>query len=250
MTLEEICQKYGYSESSVLKQWTRTQEKIYNKYGVKIKKEGRGTKATYIEEKDEISDNRALTMFDETRTELVLNNESLSLINCDFLVFLGIVSTPMGMFRGTYEDFLKYIGAGVTKDNLEMLEDALLGLVDRELIVYDTDEDVIILYVKRKAEKEMSLGIEMIRHCRILAEVYHKHKRGWLNLFKVWVAVQICAEEQPFTMEKISKMTNLSKPQIRDAKKILERDELFRTSRAGRYFLCQGMNVDLNGFYN
>ena len=90
----------------------------------------------------------------------------------------------------------------------------------------------------------------MIRHCRILADVYHKQKKGWLNLFKVWVAVQICAEEQPFTMDRICEMTNLSKAQIREAKKILERDELFRTSRAGQYFLCKGMNVDLNGFYN
>ena len=81
MTLQELCKKYGYSESSVVKQWTRTQEKIYNKYGIKIIKEGRGNKTQYIEEKKDGSDNRALTMYDETRTELILNNESLSLVN-------------------------------------------------------------------------------------------------------------------------------------------------------------------------
>lgn len=251
MTLKELCEKYNVSESSVQSNFVRTRNSIYKKYGVTIKKIGRGKTAIYEEEKiDLISDKRALTMFDETRTEIIFNNESLNLINADFLVFLGIISTPMGMFRGTAADFLRYVGIKPTEENLEILEFTLLELVDRELVFYDVDEDIIILYVRRKVEKEMRLGIEMIKRCREIAEKNNKHKDGWIKLLKVWVSVQICSSDQPFTIETLSKMTGLSRFQIMDCKKLLEQDELFKTSRAGSYFKCLGTNVLLNGFYN
>ena len=44
-------------------------------------------------------------------------------------------------------------------------------------------------------------------------------------------------------------MTGLSYKQIRDVKRLLEQNDAFITNRAGSYFNCLGMNVDLNGFY-
>lgn len=251
LTLTELCEKYHLSEQTVTTQFVRTQKSIYKKYGVEIKKVGRGKSAYYEEEGREYrSDGRASTMFNEEKQEIALNNESLNLLNADFLMFLGIVSTPMGMFRGTPQDFLQYIGVKTSDENLEMLEDSLLGLVDRGLICYDVDEDTIILYVRRRVEQEMKLGIQMVKHCRELAIQHKKQQDGWLKLLKVWVAVQICYEDQPFTIKRLAEMTNLSQDQVKDAKKILEDDDLFKTSRAGRGLICKGSNVELNAFYN
>ena len=147
MSLNELCEKYNLTESTVLTNFTRTQKSLLKKYGVVVKKVGRGKAAYYEEEHTEIiSDRRALTMFDETHSDIMLNKDSLTLINADFLIFLGVVSTPMAMFRGTPQDFLRYIGVKINSENLEMLEDTLLNLVDRELICYDVDEDVIIYH--------------------------------------------------------------------------------------------------------
>lgn len=247
MTLLELCEKYSVSESSVTNMWPRTQKSILKKYGVSIIKKGRGKNAYYQEERKEpVSDGRALTMYEETHIDFMLNKDSLNLLNSDFLIFLGIVSTPMAMFRGTPQDFLSYIGVTVNQDNLDMLDDTLLNLADRELICYDVDDDVIILYIRRKAEKEMKLGIEMIQHCRQLAEKTGKRKDSWLKILKVWIAIQIAAEDQPFTLQDISDMTGISRTQVSEYKRILEDDDIFKTSRAGSYLICRGSYVDFN----
>ena len=123
MTLQEVSEKYKVSESSLKSSFPRTQAAILKKYGVTIKKEGRGASATYIEEV--LDDQRALTMYEEQTDILFINSEQLSMINWDFHVFLGIITTPMLVFRGSYVDFLKYIQAPVTETNLEELKTAL-----------------------------------------------------------------------------------------------------------------------------
>lgn len=45
-------------------------------------------------------------------------------------------------------------------------------------------------------------------------------------------------------------MTGLSYKQIRDVKKLLETNDIFISNRAGSYWKCLGMNVDLNVFYD
>ena len=49
MTLEELCQKYNYAETSVIHGFPRIKESILKQYGVEIIKVGRGKKAEYIE---------------------------------------------------------------------------------------------------------------------------------------------------------------------------------------------------------
>ena len=85
----------------------RTQKSILKKHGIRIIKEGRGKTANYIEEVED--DCRAITMFKEVKEEMILSNDTLKLMNWDFMCFLAIITTPMLVFRGSYEDFLVII---------------------------------------------------------------------------------------------------------------------------------------------
>jgi len=90
----------------------------------------------------------------------------------------------------------------------------------------------------------------MLRESRRIADENHKNFNKIPQLVKVWEAIRICYENQPFTYAEISNMTGLSYKQIRDVKRLLESNDAFKTSRAGSYFLCEGMKVDLNAFIN
>ena len=40
----------------------------------------------------------------------MLSRDSIKhIINMDFAVFIGIIMTPLQVFRGSYEDFLDYV---------------------------------------------------------------------------------------------------------------------------------------------
>lgn len=49
MTLKQFCEKYYYSEITVLNAFPQVQRSVLKKYGVLIEKKGRGRKADYIE---------------------------------------------------------------------------------------------------------------------------------------------------------------------------------------------------------
>lgn len=49
MTQEELANKYGYSETSIYKNFPAVQAGILRKTGVLVKKVGKGKKAEYIE---------------------------------------------------------------------------------------------------------------------------------------------------------------------------------------------------------
>ena len=167
MTLQEVAEKYRVAESSLKNAFPRTQASILKKYGVKIKKEGRGASAVYIEEW--LDDQRALTMYDETKNSFAISSETLSMINWDFHVFLGIITTPMLVFRGSYEDFLKYVTAPVNNNNLWELKMALEHLAARDYISYQIDKTNTNYFVAAlwyQTEKDMEIGIEMVRTCK------------------------------------------------------------------------------------
>lgn len=90
----------------------------------------------------------------------------------------------------------------------------------------------------------------MLRESQRIVDENHKNFNKIPQLVKVWEAIRVCYENQPFTYAEISKMTGLSYKQIRDVKRLLESNDVFKTSRAGSYFLCEGMKVDLNAFIN
>ena len=78
MTLREICDKLDLSESSVKTNFTRTQ-KILLKKNIKLIKNGRGAAATY--EIEYLNDNRAMTIYEEVKEDIILSNESMEFPN-------------------------------------------------------------------------------------------------------------------------------------------------------------------------
>ena len=130
MTLEEVSKRFNVSESSLTGAFPRTQKSILKKWGVHLIKKGRGAAAIY-EIEEEKTDCRAMTLYNEIKDDIAFDEESIHLMTWPFLVFLTIISTPMLVFRGSYEDFLNYIQLKVSKENLDDLKETLQELTDR-----------------------------------------------------------------------------------------------------------------------
>lgn len=247
MNLAELCAKYSVSESSVKTAFPRTQKALLKKYGVKIIKEGRGAAAEYFEVWED--DGRANSIYDEVKDDIIIDNESFKLMDWDFLVFLAIIITPMRVFRGTYEDLLRYIDIKVTPYNLRLVKYALDDLKNKGFVNYSIDnstsENYIIAYIYRKIEQEMHIDKGMVTTCKKLAEKYNK--RSWVPLLKTWLGIQMMFERQPYTMNDLKKVTGLSEYQLKTCNQILKESEIYRTSRAYNcYYRCVGQYVDLN----
>lgn len=253
MTILELSEKYNIAEKTISHNFPRVQKSILEKYGIKVTKEGRGQKAVYHEEVED--DHRALTLYNEDNTKQVgISDNSLRLLNWDFMVFIAIVTTPMLVFRGSYIDFLKYIDCRVTDSNIKLLKNSLETLFNQEYISYTidkTDNNYFIAGLYRKTETDFEVGVNMIIECRLLAGKHHK--RSWVSLLKTWLGVQMLSTVQPFTLNDLESVTGMSKYQITDSLKILRESEIFKTSKAyyiGEEIVCLGLNVDLNQFYN
>jgi predicted transport protein len=100
--------------------------------------------------------------------------------------------TPWGVFRGTREEFLKYISIKKNKKNLEALDEAFLSLMNKEYIAFHEDGKHIIVYIREKIEEEMKLGSKMVKQCREIVRKHNKTTDKVPQLIKVWLAVQIC----------------------------------------------------------
>lgn len=251
MTLEELCNKYEVSESTVTSNFKRVQASIKKKTGIIIEKEGRGKSAVYNEIVQDTG--RANVMFEEEKKDFIIDRSALSYESIEFNCFLAIVLTQFMVFRGTYEDLLKYMGLKINDKNLDMIKDAMEGLRDREIILlyYDksTEEEFFTASLLRKAEVDMKIGIDMVKTCKKIAD--DNNKRDYIPLLKTWLAMQIMAEDQPFKLADLENLTGLSTYQVRESKKLLEGNELFKTTRAYQSGIkCVGQSVDLNGFYN
>lgn len=255
MTLQELCKKYDVSETSIKNAFPRTQQSILKKHGIKIIKEGRGKNAIYHEEKQEIfDDKRAMSLYMEDKEKILMDNESFNnLMNWDFLVFLAIVTTPMLVFRGSYDDFLKYVEIPRTDGNRRLLKDALRQLEDKDFISYTidkTNKDFFIAGLYKKVEDEMEIGIGMVRICKQLADKYNK--RSWVPLLKTWLGVQMMMKkEQKYTIKSLSAATGLSEYQIKESNRILKNSSIYLSSRAYKnYMTCIGCVAEMNVFYS
>ena len=245
MTAKEICELFGCSESSLKTNFIRTAASLKKKYNVDIIRcEKDGHRYYQIFE-----DTRALTIYNEVN-DIPITIESLSFEAYQFYVFLALAASSQGVYRGRREDLLKYVGIKPTKKNIEILNKVIESLVKKDFIVFHEDEDIIILYLRARLEKQHSISINMMRECQRIADENHKSFNKIPQLLQVWEAVRICEENQPFTYADLAKMTGLSYKQIRDVKRLLEQNDAFITNRAGSYFKCLGMNVELNGFFN
>ena len=245
MTIEEVVQMFGYSQNSIKKNFKRTAEAIKKKHNIDLIKCTTKDGVRY----QIFEDDRALTIYQET-DDIFITLESLSYEEYEFYIFLAIAASPFSVFRGKREDLLKYVGIKVNKKNIEMLNNVLKALVEKECVGLQEDDDFIIVYLRGHLENEYPVRIDMLRESRRIADENHKNFNKVPQLVKVWEAIRICYDNQPFTYAEISDITGLSYKQIRDVKRLLEENEIFKTSRAGSYFLCNGMKVDLNAFIN
>ena len=250
MTLKEFCLKYGYTENTVKKKWTQIQLKILKDTGVKVVKQGRGERTEYVEEMDSYP--RALTMFEEGASDLFVSAD-LNMINWDFHIFLAIVTTPMRVFRGTIEQLLQYMMVPISAESKEKVQIALNNLVEGGFIGYivdtSTTEGYFTVTLVREKEVKMKINYQMLLTCKQLAE--EENKRSWVPLLKMWLGVQMLADEQPYTAAQLQQLTGLSAYQIRECDRILKKNEIYKTQKV--YLdqtTCLGKNVDLNGFYN
>lgn len=245
MTAKQVAEMFGYSESSLKTNFARTAASIKKKYNVDVIKCIKGKDVFY----QLFEDTRALTIYNQIQ-DIPITLESLSFEAYQFFVFLALAASSQGVYRGRREDLLKYIGVKSTKKNIETLNKVIDSLVQKEYIAFHEDEDFIIIYLKTKLEKQYSISVDMMRECQRIADENHKSFNKIPQLMQVWEAVKICEKNQPFTYADLANMTGLSYKQIRDVKRLLEQNSAFITSRAGSYFACLGMNVDLNGFFN
>lgn len=251
MTLEEVAKKFEVSETSLKGAFPRTQKSILKKWGVHLIKKGRGDSAIY-EIEEEKTDCRALTLYNEIKDDITFDSETVRLMNWPFLVFLTIVATPMLVFRGSYEDFLSYVQVKITKENIKELQNTLQELNEKEYISYTidkTDNNYFIAALYRKREEQMHIGIGMVRTCKQIADA--AHKRSWVPLLKTWIGMQMMAEKELYKREDLSTVTGLSPYQVNESRKLLEKNEIFKTTQVyADYHTCLGTNVELNGFYN
>lgn len=256
MTLKELSERFEISETSILNVFPRVQKSMLKKHGLHLTKKGRGANAQYFieeEEEEEIPDDcRALTMYEEIKDDIIISDDSLKLMNVNFLVFLAIVTTPMLVFRGSFEEFLIYVGAKPTKKNILALKGALNELEEEGYISYTldkTDLNYFVAALYRKVEEKMHIGINMIRTCKKIA--VENNKRSWVPLLKTWLGIQMMAQKESFRIETLESITGLSAYQVRESRKLLERNEIYRMSRVYQgYNTCLGSKVELNGIYN
>ena len=252
MTREELCERFNLSEDAVKNKFGRTQQQMLKKHNLILTKTGRGSKADYQVEISKSGDRRACTMLQEEKRDVMIAENSFStLLDFNFMVFLAICTTPMGTFYGSYEEFLDYVELKRSKNNLDNLKEALTMLAASEYIEYTIDKtntNYFNAFLFKRTRDTMAISLDMAERCQRLAR--ENEKKSWVPLLKTWIGVQYVYNNQPFTVAELCAITGLSPYQIRESKKILEKDNLFVTSKAyAAYDRCIGSNVELNGIY-
>lgn len=248
MTAEQVAASFGYSLTSVKTKFKRTQQAIKKKYGVQLIK-CQGLQGTYYI----ISDERAKTMFDEVKNELYVPIETLKMDALACFTVLGVAATPQGVFRGTKKQFLDYIGLSHNNKNIELLNQVLdtFTNVQGSPLLYQQDQDYIIIYIERQFEKQRIITIKMLRACKQLVQKNNKQTMKIIQLWKVWEAYRINEQNgvKPLTNKNLQEYIDLSIKQIGDARKILEKENLINTIRVGTAIQCYGHDYSTSAYY-
>lgn len=255
MTKQEVCKRFNVSESMIDKHFTRAQEKILKEYSVCITKKGRGSSAVYEVSNYETSDYaHSIAFIQDAHKEVIMDRTIFTeLVDFNFMVFIGIITCPFITFRGSYKEFLTYVGMKtITQDTINKLKSTLQEMHNYGLIMYSidpTNTDYFWAGVYRKVETEMKIGIDMIQRCIKLQE--ENNMKSWVPLLKTWLGLQVIVlneKQDTFTLNELEAITGINKKMLIKCKKILENDNLFITSRAySANYLCKGSNINLNG---
>lgn len=272
MTAEEVCKELNISMSALKGHFKRTVESVEKKTSRRIVKSGRGAATSY--EILESNETRALVFYEEENAEreLFINQEVMQLENLAFNAFLGVLVKPMGIYRGTFKDFLIYIGIRKpTENNINALKVALQLLLEQGLIfggIDKTDTNWFHAGLYRAVEKQIGLDKEQIKKCREIAEA--EHKQSWIPIVKTWAAIGMLSEVENgkdyFVNQDISDVTGLSLYSIRESTKLLKKYNIYKEEWAysngqlvdengsvvktdGYYRIRKGKRAIMNGFY-
>lgn len=232
MKIQELSSKYNIAESTIKKNFTRFQKTILDRFGVQVTKTGRGENTEYVEQ---IIEDAKYKHADDIFSVLSPLNENAGLVEADlnlenfaFKVFIGILTTPMMVFRGTEDNLLTYLKINHTNKNKELLREAVRTLNQRQMIITILNDDVMILAVARAIELNLKLGYYMIVKCKQLADKYNM--RDWVCLLKIWTAVQIICNNGTYTRDLLKQMTGLSLDMITKCSKILVNENIFAST--------------------
>lgn len=167
-------------------------------------------------------------------------------------VLIGVAATPQGIFRGTYKQFLDYIGLSCSRYNIDLLKQVLNKFIEMDNespLIYEEDKDVIIIYIRREFEKKQMVTINMLRQCQNIAKKYDKKVMKVVQLLKVWQAYKINQQlgNNPLTNKDLQQYIDLSDKQIRDAKRLLELQGVINTNKVRNGIHCMGTEFSTNG---
>ena len=249
-TAEEIAERYNVALSTLKKNPARTFEAIKKKYGIGLRKEGRGADVKYyIENCDYVDMNRAVSLYQSLEDNLIPARAAAGLIDINFLVFIGIVSSPQRVFRGSYIDLLKYLELEPKAEEIPLLRDILTTLEKKDFIMYkedSTDPMYFMAAIKRKTEKEMHLEIEAILKFQKFVE---NSRKSWIPLMKIYLALHVL--DQPCTTQELMECTGLTEYKVRDSLSILEKNNVILKQREvvrdiiTKEYYCIGSTIDI-----
>ena len=253
MSLEELCQKYDLSPTTVKTKFKRTQETVLRKYGVQIVKVGRGASASYYETETE---QRALTLYQEKDNPLFyIDDEIINLDQWELMILIVLLIKPDLVYRGNIKGLLEYLGKKSTSSNISALQVALQNLEKKNyvLIAKDDEDGYFMLGLKRQVEKKIiDIQLDMVKKCYEIAEL--NNKREWIPILKVWAAAAYYHQIEPFTTEDIKRLTGLSDSAIKVTKKLLSDNNIVKFRKdcisVENAIVCKGSKVDVNGFYS
>lgn len=253
MSAAEVAAKYNVSISSLSTNFPRTQNAILKKYGVTLERSGKGAKTMYyIQNIHYVDPSRAVTLYESIEKNSLPVQEAASLVDLNFLVFIGIISSPQRAFRGNYCELLTYLDMSVTLPNIDLMRQSLLYLQSKGYIMYtedNTDTMYFMAGIKRQAEVEMELEINAILYFQKLVA---NSRKSWIPLMKVYLALHFLS--QPCTVKDISDATGLTDYKVRDSLAMLEEKNIilkekkyYKNVLTGEYY-CLGQQIDVNAF--
>lgn len=232
MTAEELCAIYDFISIKTLKSnFKRVVAQIEKKTGDKLSKTGRGENTDYqiVKKEDNIY---AVSIVNEKEKLIRVDIDTLHLANFVFVVFLGVVATPQSIWRGTYTDFLRYLGYEPTAANIINLKGALNDLLDRRVIYGGTDPsngDWFFAGLYRIIEEKMGAQVSQIKICREIADKNNMQSDGWVKLLKTLIGVSMVSETQEvFKMSTLAEYTGLTEAQLRRTHKLLQENNIYK----------------------
>lgn len=246
LSLEQFCERYNLSESTVQTNFSRVKNNLLKK-NIDVCKEKWGDKTVYLVEQKYSNKNlpifytdfKSLQQFDDLKFNILLTLSSL-----ENSAYCGKVSQLLE----------EKMGLKVTNRACESLIAAVAELEKEGYLLINTKEiqkGYILLGLSSKMAQELSFRRPLIEMCKELSR--EKGKKSYIPLFKVIVALTMLSKKETITYTQITGMTGLSSYQIKEQLRILDEKNKIRIGRLqyevnDNYIKCIGRPIDINAF--